>query len=337
MRNLYRLCPPLVALLFNVSQQAQANECCPPYNESGFFVKAEGLYWRAAQEGLSFFIQTNVSELSSFDNLFFNDNKGKTHKFHFDWNGGYRVGLGYSFCGGWTLAADWTQFQGSGRGSGKQPGAKASARWKLDYDILDILLRSPYYCPSACFSWNLFGGVRGAWIDQTIDSKNQNETLSTSNFSGVLSSSITTGSTKGKTTTELSGFGPELGINLDLNLGCGFSLYGNLGGALLFAHYKTKESFPTNSSTIATSSTGQITTNTSSITSDFKKSDNGCQTVIDLGLGISWQYQACCYNRNWTFILGLGLEHHQWFDQIPLTASGDLCLDGATLSASVMF
>ena len=155
----------------------------------GPYVKGDYLYWIANEEGLEF----SVSGLTSTGTTTAVA-QGKTREPLFDWNSGFRVGIGYTApVTFWDASLTWTSFDSeakrsfsvesitvfnkvypildlpgnsySGAGAGAPSLQSAAAKMKMDYDALDILLGrelnlNPHFAikPSA--------GVRCAWIDQ---------------------------------------------------------------------------------------------------------------------------------------------------------------------------
>lgn len=399
MKRLCSLYLALVVPLLISSGYIQANEgsygvdnpCCNPCdnycndyyscsNDQRYFIKLDALYWIAHQEGIDTFINgfTTQQVSTTYDSYTVNDSNilipekksfskykaNQQHqRFHFDWRGGYRLGLGYNFCEGWVAAADWTHYQGHAHGHQSPPNGckyfpgvpeqwedfgysetvsesknKTSGHWKLDYDVLDFTLNSPMYCAASCLSWNFFGGIKVAFIDQKIHldydyySKSASKYPSSSDFSKQFSLE------KEKYKTDFYAVGPEIGLNFGWNVGCGLSLYGNASGALVYAHFKNKLKSKLHSSSISAS----FPVETSSVSKSHydahsRNSDYVCRPVLDLGLGISWLKQFCYCDRETTVALKLGWEHHQWFDQDQLGNGGDLYLDGFTLSSTVFF
>ena len=344
----------LFALLLIASTHAEANDtvsndsCCPcdsSCQELGFFTHADFLYLKSHQGGLEYQIGTDVfsSEFTTDPSSSVFTSNNKFQELKSDWRGGYRVGLGYRFCCEWTALADWTHYEGHAHGSGKQSGLKSSGHWTVHYDVLDILAQSPTYCACSSMSWNYFGGLKAADIDQKV--KAHNQILSTTSTDGQAPTLTTTAYTLSER-SDFDGIGPQIGLKGDWDIGCGFSLYGNAAGSLVFGSYDAK----LRSSGQNTSVLGLDDVDDNSFTFKSKSRDRLCDPVVDLGLGVSYQKSLCYCGHEASLMLKLGWEHHQWFNHNKMQADGsasfygqagsnygDLCLDGATLSAALFF
>ena len=74
------------------------------------FITADALYWKAEEDGLEFVEK-------QFEDIAFPPNytNGKILNPHFDWNWGFRVGLGYNTPhDGWDLYLNWVRFKSRG-------------------------------------------------------------------------------------------------------------------------------------------------------------------------------------------------------------------------------
>lgn len=283
-----KICGVVTAVLIAVSGQALGdlnsmaadwcqwyqNYCVPGTGPScnKLWIGGDLLYWRAIEDGLG----CDPIEI------------------HDRWHLGFRAGLGiYNNNTNWSLDAYWTHFNedtdGHQKGCRRQ---KNDAHWQLNYNVLDAFF-SLKCCQSTCFTLNPFIGVRYAQIDQklrteTHNKKRDNRLTDTQKFRGV---------------------GPEVGVSADYDIGCGFSLYGNAAGAILYGSYHLKcEECKRN----------RLTT---------------CQSVLDVGLGIRTQLRLCA----WSPVIQLGWEHHRYFDYNHIGCSSDLCLDGVIFSGSLDF
>ena len=172
----------------------------------GVVLTAEPLYWKVSQEGLEYAITAsydlvvdNYNATTPFYKL--NVSKGKAHAPDFDWNWGFRVGLGYKIPrDGWDLGGKWARYHHSASdriersgdpnpnnipsvanaGSGQfispfwvaqlfaTPGLmnRAKALWNLHLDVGDIALGREFFL-SDYLVVKPFIGLRGAWVDQT--------------------------------------------------------------------------------------------------------------------------------------------------------------------------
>lgn len=331
------------SLYANISEYYPSTECCEDFNCfdecSRFFFHADLLYWKARQEGLDFSLETtretSTTTITTGGDTEISRNKFNDHSFNFDWRTGFRIGGGYNFRCGWILAADWTHYQGHAKGHGHDHGLNSSGRWKLHYDVLDVIALSPYLCPNFCFDWNFFGGLRAARIDQKLHTHEEFLSISTTTSTTGTSTTVNTGLENFFDKTDFRGIGPQIGLQAAWCLGKGFSLCGNLGGAILYSHYRARY----NASSDFTETFSGTTTfvDITHSKSHEKTNIRTCQTVADFGLKICWERDFCLWNHETALLLELGWEHHQWFDHGQIAENGDLTFDGLVFSGTILF
>jgi len=362
----------IIALLIALTGQANAasnsyigEECgdpcyCEPACCGKGFVSADLLYWRAFQGGLdNCFPIENIDYVSSGGNVV-SKFKGEGKDPDFDWQAGFRVGLGYEFGNGWDVGVFWTHFHSNSK---ENEGDQLRLRWKLDFEVLDIVAGRAFDVGS-CFVVRPFVGLRGARIEQKVrlNSKGGRESESFSSPSSSYSSSdsyydsyygsyyssyidsfaesyVNSSSatfsedfnfsdysssafptSSAHGKNKLLGIGPLIGVEGDWKLGCGFSLYANASFAVLYGNFRVH--FNQAEEFVDGGDFCHI-----------KRKLNACQAVVDAGFGIRWE-TCFCDNIVW---LQLGLEHHRYFNQNRFGDYGDLCLDGANFSAGFAF
>lgn len=339
-------------------------------DNSSFFIRADVLYWRAAQEGLDLLVSGLASDsLSSRSGLVppiitiatRADNDSR-ERFKSDWRGGYRLGIGGSLCSGWVLSADWSHYRGKARTNPSAPPGEpfpfiinpdlieqivadtrleARGLWNLKYDVLDFLIRTPTYCAIPCFSWNVFGGLKAASIQQGVEVNiNSIEHFTIINQGVINDLERITNSIISHHRTNSRFLGPEIGFHLNFNLGYNFSFYGDLAGSLLYGRFNNKTT--ENGTLIVHNGSpanpdGQVTTTTS--VSRFRRRDNMSRYVLDYAIGVSWMHQFSDLRHfsEPVLVAKLGWEHHQWSDIDRISTGGDLYLSGCVLSAQLFF
>jgi hypothetical protein len=278
-------------------------DCCPASFCEHVFIEGEFLYWRAYQGGLDGCISMENSDETTQNGEVISRFKGKKNDPHFQWRPGYRVGVGFLSDSCWDMAAYWTNFHS--RAEGNRSCAQ-DQRWKLDFQVVDVLVGYKF-CVQSCFTFRPFIGVRGAKIDQSV------KALQSRAF---LSSHV------GEHNKEqFSGVGPLFGIEGNVNLGYGFSLYADAATSILYGNYNVNlrklDLFRGGASF-----------------SYLKQRLNGYQTVFDAGIGIAFE---ACLCSNMRLYMKLGAEHHSYFDFNRLGSHGDLSLDGGSFSAAISF
>ena len=272
--------------------------CC-----GDFTVGARILYLRAYEGGLS-----NVCDQTEISNtieggVLVSRLEGRNHDPDFDWNLGFSIGAGYQFadsnCG---FAANWLHYHNhSGSGSDEH-------KWKLNYNVVDLVYLCDCGC-STCFNVIPFAGLRYARVDQKLDS------YLISSDDGILEIS------DGEVKEDFSGIGPIFGVEADWRLGCGFSLYANIAGSVLFGR------FHVHSDNINEFDTG--------INIDHLiKHTDASQFVLDLGFGVRWETCFCCDK---TLVLQLGVEEHRFFNHNQFCGYGDLSLAGVSFGVGIGF
>ena len=188
--------------------------------------------------------------------------RGRTKDIDFKWDWGLRVGLGYNFeHDGWDLRGQYTWYDTCGsantraganssivplRGSSTIVAtatassnrflycASAKAQYDFEYSAIDLELGRAYFI-SGKLSFRPHWGVKTAWIDQeqitrytggNIDATNSPNTL------GLQGNTVHI-----KDDCDFWGLGPRVGLDSKWHLGYGFSIFGNVSGALLFGHF----------------------------------------------------------------------------------------------------
>ena len=185
------------------------------------------LYWHAKVGGTEY-----VYSLAS--------GKGKMESQSFDWDFGYRLGVGVFLpIVKWEILGTYTHFgtsdtEGSGvippsllvnlRGSFFVFSQNVKSQYDIDYDAVSLEIKR------SSFLGSLLGlgsslGVKQAWIDQK-------QWVTYSAFQEEL--------TKVKDRCRFRGMGPQLGMNINWHLFLGFSFFGDIKGALLYGDFEVK-------------------------------------------------------------------------------------------------
>lgn len=355
----------LVACNFSLGQADEEfewqEECCTdPFDDSWFSAdrfsgRVEGLFWRASEDNLGFGIKGKFDESSEFDQEtetttpLDRTNNVKQHP-EFKWKPGIRVGLGYVLpCLDWKLDLTWTHLTSGCSQSataanlgvptliapgqvittlqstflpvGNRNVNSIDAKWHLGFNNYELNL-SRKICVSNCFSFSPYIGLKYLEIKQTY---NLDYVINTDpNFPSILPGTI-----KQQIKTRYEGFGFQGGINADWNLGCGFGLYSNASGGVVYgsahSHDFVRE---------------EITGTTNTIT-NFKDISHFARPNLDFVLGIKWQR----YCSDWFLItLNVGWEYHYYFDQNFFRQAtsndptrGSLALHGVTFGAGLEF
>lgn len=280
--------------------------CCSCESACGkVFFGAELLYWRAYEGGLSNPCDNIEITNSTEDDFTVSRLKGKNHHPNFNWDLGFRVGIGYQFANSnFDIAAYWTRYNSHSSGGKNEHRHK----WNLDYDEVDLFFS--YECnPSGCLIVTPYAILRYAEIDQHLRKHLM----------------YTTDEVKEKSLLRLRedfwGVGPLLGLEVYGNVGCGFSIYGNVAVGILYGN------FHVNSHNKTKFDTG--------VNFDhLRNHTDAAEPVLDVGFGVQWETSFChCKN----IIFQLGLEEYRYFNHNQFCGYGDLSLTGINFAAVIEF
>ncbi len=185
------------------------------------------LYWHAKVGGTEY-----VYSLAS--------GKRKEESQSFDWDLGYRLGVGVFLpIVKWEVLGTYTHFgahdtEGRGiippsllvnlRGSFFVFNQSIKSSYDIDYDAVSLELKRNSFLGSLLGLGSSLG-VKQAWIDQK-------QWVTYSAFQQDL--------TKVKDRCRFKGVGPQLGMNMNCHLFSGFSFFGNVKGALLYGDFEVK-------------------------------------------------------------------------------------------------
>lgn len=288
------------------------NPCCSPCQplRGHGFIGAELLYWRAFQDGLDICTPTDVSDTVLSDGRIISTFKGKGKDPSFEWNPGFRIGAGYEFaCSNWDVGALWTHFNSKAHRSLPDENR---FRWHINLDVIDLLVayQSDF---NSCFSLRPYLGVRVARIDQKLLQGGVRDSITFATASENLFG------TNNK--HKFTGVGPLFGLEVDLQVTCGFSLYANGTVSWLYGRNDVR----------LTNSTATVDV------IDFCSIRNKTRSTLmaaDASFGIRWQ---TCFCNDKQFFLQLGYEHHRYFDYSRMGQCGDLSFDGLSLGGGIGF
>ena len=153
-------------------------------------------------------------------------------------------------------------------------------------------------------------GLKAAWIDMDYDIDFRNANIGTNLLQPVFID------VQLRKKSDFWGVGPEVGIDGNLHMGWGFSLYSRVSGALMYGAYKVRFSqTDTNTSKLRLSNSGQ-----------YRQ-----RAMAQVVAGIEW---AKCFSNGVLLAFNLGWEGQYWWNQnemrivIDAQPMGDLTLTG---------
>lgn len=281
-----------------------------------FYIAADLLYWTTHISNLELDFGTASISQKIKDCVLITHTKEFDKEPHFNWQTGFRIAAGYQLPCDWEIAAIWTHFLPDGCSHSKRSCDIANGgKCKLQYNQLDVVtLYNITQCPllSPLFKLQPFFGIRATKIHEDIHSHLITEIIDPT-FKAVETRKIVD-------IQNFRGLGPVLGMNGDLDIGCGFGTYGTVACSLLYGDYKAHSR---DSNTFTAPISNQIF-------SFNKRRLHRFIWNIDLGVGVRWQ--TCLYNSV-NLLIKLGFEHHQYFNQNRLGSNnGDLIFDGGVFS-----
>ena len=243
---------------------------------------------------------------------------GLVNDISFQWDWGFKVGVGYNFeHDGWDANAQYTYFDTSASTS-SNPGSNsytvplvgwaalpegvggdeffvysdnATGLSDLEFDVVDLMLGRNYFM-SKYLSMKPSFGLKATWIKFNKEARFTGG--SSNENSPELGFNLGDATIYVKDRSNYWGMGPATGVDTNWYLGCGFSIYGNASGSLLFGRYQV---WHRESSTI---------TDRSDKTIDLDANVHAFVPVVDLNLGLA--YGTYVANKEQYVEFSLGYE-----------------------------
>lgn len=215
----------------------------PEVDGAGFFVNVDVLYWHVKMGGTEY-CYTDQDPQATLPLA------GAMQENSFDWDFGFRVGLGYNFQhDSWDTFLNYTYYRTSdfdksvaGFGGSLVPlkgtpsitgdtnltyASEASSDYSFDFDNVDLELGRNYFI-SRSLSFRPHFGLRSSWIDLTQNSSFTGGNVLGDNLLQVYDNN------------NFWGIGPRAGVNSKWYLTKGFGIIGNISGSLLYGYYKVQ-------------------------------------------------------------------------------------------------
>lgn len=331
--------PPACGVAYNPEAYFNCVNCNPSCN-NGFLdslrVRADFLWWRACEEGLSLGTEEFTSTFPGGNKI----QRAKEKNPDFKYDPGFRIGLASICpCDCFDVALNWTHFHTKASVSGESifdtndfvGGSGISetvfvpewqrignaipdfskGRWTLNLDLLDLEFGRKYYV-SNCFVLRPHFGLRGARIDQgfRVHSEANRFNPYEEGASGFFASD-----TKAK--NDFLGIGPRLGLDLELSLpcACNIKLFGQAAGSLLFGRFErhSREFFHNFSDD---SSNPQLYDGfPRDLEFEAKATKERCsRATTDLAIGLKWEHCCTWCNRQHPITIAFAWEHHAFFN-----------------------
>ncbi|OGN59779.1 MAG: hypothetical protein A3D96_06765 [Chlamydiae bacterium RIFCSPHIGHO2_12_FULL_44_59] len=273
-------------------------------NCGGFFLAADFLYWRAENHGFSYAYEQKTTSPVGL-------NVGSVLRMNPDWDPAFRVGLGwntrYDF---WDVFLNYTWYRNHSSetrtsANGFFPlwplsnvqqatfsSVNANSRFTMNMGDLEVgrmlfLTRTLAIRPHV-------GAEGGSIHERFYDS-----------FSDLIVGGAHSGQRfSGK--NNWWGVGPRAGVNTEFHLSCGFSLKGNLAGALLYGKNQARSQ----------NETLQVGATAFAIEREYE--DDYYQLVPHLQLALGFQWQTCFLCEKMLYRMSVLWETNYWWNQFNL-------------------
>jgi hypothetical protein len=295
----------------------------PHLSCGGVRARLEFLYWKANEDGLEYGTKMVAGPLLSGAS----QTKVNLLDLDFDWNPGFRLGLGYLFnkFDHWGLDLTWTRIRNTASAHNSAQGiesvgivdtivspwvslgfvltagaSQANAKWHVNLNVLDLGLGRNFFV-SPKLALNPFAGLRGAWVDQNYQAKYNTHFLA---GEGVP---LPPRNVHFKATNDFRSFGLRGGADLLWHFSSHWNLFAQLSGSLLYGKFDVKIS--------DTNDQGLGEGGISPSPLDFKASEKFWRTRANFeeAIGIGWEtfFQHGLYHLS----IQAAYEASQWLNQ----------------------
>lgn len=359
MKSLFFPCALLLPLAATSSLHAQE----PPsarlevQHGSNLILRGDWLYWQANETGLSFALQQEGFEPENPEPMGF----GHVVNPDFSWHSGFRLGLGFNIPHDqWDANLLWTNYEGKALGHAKtnsdellypsfiHPNSyndqqifachEAKGDLSIHLNVLELNLARSFK-GGRFFSLKPSFGIKTAWVYQRYELEYKdlyhyqyNEySLSDRELTPVLENYYT------HVNNNFWGIGPQVGVDIDMALRFGISLFGNVNLSLLYGLFDLS---------YAEDFTGAEGLEGMSIRDS--NSFHAGRALTDLQLGLRWNRSY--RNDRIRLLFQGGWEQHMFFSQNQIMRfvdgenwgiftqnQGDLFFQGFSLSTTLFF
>lgn len=308
-----------------------------------FVITLAGFYWTAHQDGLAYAIETstiandNVFTTGTTPNPNFDSQaniiQGKYRNPHSHWRPGFKLGIGYDMVhDGWDIELIWTRYKGAGSAHCDTNASDNTSllplvsalqnpvptqlwatdiepHWKLHLDLVDLELGREFW-NSKYLTLRPHIGLRYARLKQDYKVDLKGGTWGTQlppQIPAPVFPALGTG--PGQTgnvdmNNRFRGVGVRGGLDSVWHIGCGFSLFGNVAVALLYGRFHVDQSESTRQATSPFTKSPVLSSSDS-----FHSSKAATDTILGI------QYSTMFCESRYAFTIGLGWEHHMFFNQ----------------------
>lgn len=328
----------------NGAQGAKTANARPEPHGTGWWINLDALYWHTKVGGTEFArTQEIVSPLTNLK-------VGSVRQVDPDWAWGFKVGVGYKFAhDGWDTHLEYTYYRPSDsskvsvsspagifamRGDGyildadSDPAnlgyfycTSATSDFKYSYDNINLELGRDYFV-SRNLSLRPHFGLRALWLDlkQSTNYTGGDNISNPEDETDVWFQGLGNNTVYSKDKSDFWGLGVRTGLDTKWFLTNGFSVFGDVSGALLWGQFKTR--FQTTYSA------------TPSARTDIKYDFHQIVPAVNLILGLA--YDQYIYNDKQHIGISLGYDtQYLWSVNQSMKPDGITVVDPVSADVSI--
>ncbi len=309
------------------------------------YLTADFIWWRAQEDGLEY-------AMNGVGNGNTNADKGSLHKPHFEYEPGFKVGMGLKFRhDGWDLYAQYTWLHSDGDetkvhtdsdgdsnvvsnifipSSSQNPVTgttsyilqttdmrEAEGKWSLHFNVLDLELGRNFWI-SKWLTLRPYVGMKFSWIDQDFDVE----------YEGIPTGSTGTANVKLDMDLDQTAIGLRTGLDTAWYMWKKWCIFGELAISGMWNDFDSsrKDTLYKNG--------GHLTLNR------INRDSHSVTAVLEWALGL--RFETAFHNDDFDFMLQAGWEEQVWFNQnqfvmMPNQTPADLNFEGLTVKAAFYF
>lgn len=297
---------------------------CPTCCGCTWYGEIDYLYWKPFVENAQPCLLYNVDKIPGNPNAAYTINPVSRPKdFHYDWDSGFRVALGYGFpCDKWGLALSWSHFRTdakfaeNGSTTSHQDGSftdvkvplpgffngplssilqllghsSLSSKWEFQFNQIDLDFFRDFYV-GCSLSIKPYVGLRALIVNNTIKTISEYDDAAPTILQANIAQNLR---------SNFKAFGLKGGLESFWEVMCGLGVYGNVGASIIYANYDTSNKTYISQLTLSSERLHQ------NIETPYKFQT--LKMMSDLAIGVQWREPINC-NQN-LFVIKAGWEHH---------------------------
>jgi len=313
-------------------------------------LRVDYLYWRPSVDQLALGTEESITPITSTTGTPVGGttvavDKSYVKRPDFGFESGFRLGFNHFCpCDCWDVALNWTHYHNKSSVSGSSDNLvlsgsgpydvpttpytvfvpyweravdvfpdKAEGHWTFDVDFIDLEFGHKYFV-SSCFVLRPHLGLRGARVNQGFHVESSADRAAYGDetgagYFGVSSQYASYVDAK----DDFLAIGPRIGVGLELDIGCGFSIVGEAAGSIVFGRAK-KHSFENFVGALDDTGTSPVSAPTAPFQYEANGSRSGSSRLIsDLSFGVKWDHCINWCNQYHPLTVAILWEHHGFY------------------------